>query len=1201
MKSLFRVVFFVFSCMGLFFDFSYGFDIKSLLGGVASGEKNLGLFLSDVESRKQQLEELENEKELFEKRILESLKTIGNELDVIEADVKNVENEKRDASGNIVELLDKKKVLLHERKQILVTLRELWKETKEKIVGHIKLVGEVIDFLEGKGGASDKQIIDYSWKAFSETKEKDDQLAGELAAQELKKERLKKLRIVTKDEINSYKKQLDTKNTEKEKLTSEQADLSEKEEAEFSVVELDLKVNIVGHEIEHLREKIELGEFKTENLIREEKWLDDQTFLLKQKKGETGNLLSKIQINLNVMDKDVKDAKADADSEEKGAVERKNRIAKEREAKKIKQDAVNKIVNELEKKLDQIKETGEEKGVDYYIVEALLLKARNQKLAIDRELDLLETQKKYSDVMVQLKKLKAQIIEVAQTLKISKDKLDEWQINFREKKKIADGAKKLSKDKQEEIVASISEINKEIEGLKARQKEIKEQKDGVFKRKTKKYYEGLEALEGTVYALGNQKIVIDRHFSKISELLLRQKEVIDQYNFIIKHLESQRLVKIWKRSSRAISFEQIVQFGCEGESFFKSLFWDTPTYLSPIGIFQLIRQFYWFDYLGIVLFVLLLLLFLACMKMLLVLLHNNVKQWIMAAFGRTYNLFAKGVESFIAFLLNHLGLIFGWFFVYLHVSFGCNYFKPLTSTYSIALFYLASIPILVYLSRMFILKLKDLNQELSFIFVSEKFQNKFTILVEIFLYASSFLLPLRKAFLSYIESESVFTEVLLAIYTVILVIVVLFFFDKEDVLRILSSKNPIVSWLREKADYYYYPVFAFFVLLIVLVNPYVGYSNLAWSLVFTVPASIFLFYGLFFLHFLIRKYSLFFFIKEEDEEVIDKFEYAKTYYGFFISLAFVFLSLITFVMLARIWGVTGYTLDALWKSLSEEWVWGTKEKFGFVEVMKLGLFVAGGFVTSSLIGKFILGKLFVVFRTEPGAQNTISKILHYIIIAFSIILGLVAINLAPYALGVAGALIIGIGFGLQNQIADYFAGFLVLLERPIEIGHYVETNGIRGTVKRISARATTIRTARNFYITIPNRDLISMPVINWGQGRYPVGCELDISIDYEVDPEMVREVLFEVIKNNATVLRVPAPVVRFEGFGESGLLFYVRAYISARKVTDMWDVQSDLRFAIIKAFKAHHIKIPYPQMVVRFPNKKGEIKNPIELKLDKTS
>ena len=80
---------------------------------------------------------------------------------------------------------------------------------------------------------------------------------------------------------------------------------------------------------------------------------------------------------------------------------------------------------------------------------------------------------------------------------------------------------------------------------------------------------------------------------------------------------------------------------------------------------------------------------------------------------------------------------------------------------------------------------------------------------------------------------------------------------------------------------------------------------------------------------------------------------------------------------------------------------------------------------------------------------------------------------------VGGLLLVGVGFGLRDQIADYFAGVLVLLERPLEIGHYVQAGEHEGKVHRISARATTLRTARNFFIVIPNRDLISKPIVNW--------------------------------------------------------------------------------------------------------------------------
>jgi len=556
---------------------------------------------------------------------------------------------------------------------------------------------------------------------------------------------------------------------------------------------------------------------------------------------------------------------------------------------------------------------------------------------------------------------------------------------------------------------------------------------------------------------------------------------------------------------------------------------------------------------------------------------------------------ATGFENFIEFLLHHYRLLFVWFFCFMHITLGATYFKPLTSTYSVTLFYLVSVPILIYLSRRFVLQLRMINQQLDYLFISEKHQQKVTLLISLFLYATAVLLPLRKAFVEHFERQIAFSEVSLAAYTLVLVIIVLFFFNKEDVLKLLSGKNSVIVWLNKSVDRFYYPVFLCCVSLLILSNPYIGYSNFAWYLAFAIPVTFLAVYGLFVVHYFVRKFSLTLFIKEEDDIVTNKFEHAKAYYGLLIAISFIVLGFATLIVLARVWGVVwgieGYTVPQLWKALAEDWVIpvGKDDKLGFIELIKLSAFITSGLVISSLIKKFILVKLFEIFRTEPGVQNTVSRILHYCIITMALILGFTAIKLTQYAMGIGGLLVLGIGLGLKDQIADYLGGFLVLLERPIEIGHYVQTNEYEGKVHSISARSTTLKTAKNFFITIPNRDLISKPIVNWGRGRYAVGCDLKVMVAFDSDPILVKKVLLDLMKSHSMVLRVPAPLVRFEGIESSALYFYCRCYVSSRKLLDMWDLKSDLRFGVIESFRENNISIPFPQTVIHVAHESKDV------------
>jgi small-conductance mechanosensitive channel len=1186
----------------------FSIDLNKILGFGIGKDRAVALILSDVEHRKKQIIDLKKEREVLKQRAKDTVKKLKSSLKNLQPQVDRINEKREDASGSYEESLKKQLVIIDDRKQNFKNFQDLWKEVDGKIVKHIKLIEEIVELLTAGPGPQRCKVV-CSWKDFDETRGQINQLMGKIDTHNAQRDRLKKLIEAEKEEIASWKRDVELKNAERENIAKERVAARETDEAVASIAEWKEKARVIEQQTFYLEERIEVAEFKKKDFEREERYKYDELFLLNQKLKRLRDELVLIQEKLVIDVSDVEQAKGELEKAEKAVSKKLDIVRSERNGFKNRRARLNNTIKSLEEQLEKIKKSGEMTSVNGYLIDSRLMVYSNEKRIIDHELEVLKTKKERLEIDVKIKAVKAQIIEVLHVLRGDRKKIDDWLLEFRTKMRAVEHSKKVLKGRGDEIINLISMINKELEESQSKAQEIEKQRDKLFVRSIKEYLEILSNIkEKVVSALNLQKRIVERHFSQISEFSARQEVLIDQYKFIIKHLESQKLESLWKRSKRAISLEQIGASLVEAEKLFADLFWMTPSYLGPVAIFYTLKSFTIVDYLGLFLFVLLFLFLFIALKFFLLFVRNNIKSWFRPRVG---------VESFVEFLLQHFTLIFSWLFFFFHIRIGATYFRPLAATYSVTIFYLATIPILIYISNRFVARLRLLNRQLNFLFISETLERKTTMLIEICFYTTSVLLPLRSAFLAHFQSAIAFSEVALAAYTLILIIIILFFLNKEDWLRLLSGKNFFVVWLRKKVDRYYYPVFLFFMFLLILSNPYIGYSNLAWYLVFAVPVTIFSILGLFLLHAIIRRLSLFLFIKEEDDEVINKFEHAKAYYGLFVVVTFIIFVLAALVLLARLWGIEGYTIGSLWKSLSETWVIRIgarpEEKLGFIEFGKLGLFITGGLVISSFIKRFILGRLFEIFRTEPGVQNTVSKILHYFIIMFALILGFTVINLSQYALAVGGLLLVGLSFGLRDQIADYFAGILVLIERPLEIGHYVESGEHRGKVHRISARSTTLKTARNFFITIPNSDLISKPIINWGQGRYAVGCELNIMVSFNSDPELVQKVMLEVMKEHSMVLRVPAPLVRFEGFEASALYFYCRCYVSARKVSDMWDLASDLRFSVVKRFKENNIVIPFPQTVVHFADKQkkknqqgptegspegGVQKNPINIRFD---
>lgn len=1161
-------------------------DLQSLIGEVIGVDSGAGLLLNDVEYRKNQFNKLGESKKLFKAKSGNAIKVINETKVTIEKLSKETDEKLRDASVAHEGLLKQKQVVLSDRIQNFLNFKDLWLGVEEKLLKHEKLVKDLISLLQSKKIEADDKVAYSSWKDLDVTKKEVDQLEGELEAEKSKQDSLKKFKTTEKEEIALFKKEIAVKVAEKEKIAKELAGHAESEDGVGLLIELKLKADIVEQEITYLKEKVEVSEFKIEISSIDERYKEDEIFLLRQKKRDTNKKFEKIQARLLIDVADVEIAKNELEKEKESSAIERSIIIKRRSREKKALGAKSSEIKDIEKRYDVLKKAGKSKTPEGYSVEAKLLQKKHEALEIDRSLDLLNIQYERLKIIVKISQVKAEIIEILYTLRSNKDKIDDWFSDFKTKLRRAIRDKNLLRYKADAISALKTSINVNRKALLVKRKELEAEREKVFSGNGKYFAAAINSIRDATSALDGQMASVESNSSQVSELLLRQDEVIKQYTFIIKYFSSQMFTGRWKRSSRAISIEQLWQSLLEAEGLLKGLFWATPGYIGPTGIVQSIKTFSVADYLGIILFFLLFIFLFIVSRVFLAFAHRNIRSWLSLISSKFSHAFTKGAEEFFAFMRYHCSLMFTWLFVFVHIAFGLQYFRPLAASYSITLFYLVTIPILIHLSRSFILRLREVNHKHDYLFISEPLEKKITTLIEIFLYATATLLPLRKAFLTYFDRRIAFSEVSLAAYTLILVVIILFFFNKDDVLRLLSGRNALIIWLRKKVDRYYYPVFICCMLLLILSNPYVGYSNLAWYLIFALPASLFLIYGLFIVHYVIRKFSLSFFIKEEDDEVTNKFDHAKAYYGFFVAVTFVTLACLTLLLFARIWGVEGYTIQELWQSLSEDWtVKIGKDKLGLIEFIKLASFIASGLLISSLIKKFILGRLFEIFRTEPGVQNTVSKIFHYCVIILALILGFGAINLTQYAVGGLALMLVGVSIAFRDQIADYLAGILVLLERPVEIGHYVEAGEFAGKVHRISARSTTLKTARNFFITIPNRDLIAKPIVNWGKGRYAVGAQLKIMVAFNSDPKLVKETLLSVMKDHSMVLRVPAPLVRFEGFEDSALFFYCRCYISARKVLDMWDLESDLRFAVMQAFKENDIVIPFPQTVLHFAKK----------------
>ncbi len=212
---------------------------------------------------------------------------------------------------------------------------------------------------------------------------------------------------------------------------------------------------------------------------------------------------------------------------------------------------------------------------------------------------------------------------------------------------------------------------------------------------------------------------------------------------------------------------------------------------------------------------------------------------------------------------------------------------------------------------------------------------------------------------------------------------------------------------------------------------------------------------------------------------------------------------------------------------------------------------------------------------ERGLKDSILTVSSYLVWGLGLIMALAVIGVDTTSLAVVfGALSVGIGFGLQNIFNNFISGLILLFERPIQVGDYVEVGGLWAEVKKINVRSTVVQTFDNAAVIIPNAEFISQRVTNWSFKDKRMRRNIEVGVAYGSDTELVEKTLLEIALNRKRVYRFPKPDVIFIDHGPSALIFRLRIWVH---VDNFWDVPSLIRFEIDKRFRELGIEIAFPQ------------------------
>jgi potassium efflux system protein len=254
-----------------------------------------------------------------------------------------------------------------------------------------------------------------------------------------------------------------------------------------------------------------------------------------------------------------------------------------------------------------------------------------------------------------------------------------------------------------------------------------------------------------------------------------------------------------------------------------------------------------------------------------------------------------------------------------------------------------------------------------------------------------------------------------------------------------------------------------------------------------------------------------------------------------------------------------------------------------IDVLLFGCVLVLTFAAARSVRKLIEKRL---VRVHPGARYTFARLAQYVTWVLGASFGLKILHIDLTALAVvAGALGVGIGFGLQNIVANFVSGLVLLFERPIEVGDRITIQDLEGNVRDINFRSTTIVTNDNITIVVPNSQFVNNEVTNWSHGDPRVRIHVPVGVAYGSDVAAVTEALLTVAGRTEGVLATPSPAVFFLEFGDSSLNFDLLVWMD--DPAHHAQLRSRLNYGIDAEFRRRRIEIPFPQRDVHIRSAEG--------------
>ena len=740
-------------------------------------------------------------------------------------------------------------------------------------------------------------------------------------------------------------------------------------------------------------------------------------------------------------------------------------------------------------------------------------------------------------------------------------------------------------DKRDTITNRLSLQNRELANNKKCLETIKEHHRTIFITHHDAYNHCLSLLDKAQHEITQHIETVGMLIETYSKLTVATSNSIKQTQNMIVELKH---VSLWQRSGGAISREGLANIAPDIQQFFKDIRilgktyfgqWKTIVWSKYISsLFPTSFSLFWI----ILKYLLLFGLFFFLYRRLPLLITQCLKV------DKEY----KGVFFFsrlavvcIRFIQKHWIGITIW--ITLLFWFGVN---VVSHTYPSVLFYLGSIIYLNIMSFLFLRSLEQFNESYDYEMYSRAFEKRLSIIGPLFLYLTITTFFFREAFMLIAYPKSELPSVLLALYSIVGRILLLFLIRKEDLLGIIPARSPIGRVITRIIDNYFYVLAGCLVLIMVLSDPHIGgYDNLVSYLFIGVFGTILVSRGMFLFYGFCKRMISFTFFSSDGETLKERFMYAKSIYAVSITLLFILFSIISIIFILFCWEKvvpSKEIFDFFSETLIRYDLDGQSQKLSLLKIIGTLLFIPGGFLAGFFIDKFLIHRIFNALLIDSGMHNAVSTIFYYIIVLIFITLGLWYQGFGYLVQFYLFPILFGMAWALRDIFNDFIAYFVILIQRPLKIGDYIQINDeIRGVVRKITPRAIILRRKQSYHLIVPNSRIIQEPILNWDYVRGFIAFpDISVGIRYSTDPEKTKQLLLQAIASVTNVLKSPIPIVRLEEFSPSGYVFLLRGFISSEMTLEQWNIASDVRFAVVKTLHKNGIELAYPVKIIRMAN-----------------